>query len=223
MEYTFAGLPLPLRIKPPYPLTDDQLLRLSAKHKPVPIERDAEGYLLFMTPAGSITSHKNVYISRMLDQWAEDDGRGLAFDSNGGFTLPDGSMRAPDGAWIPLEKWDTLSHEQQTRYAPICPDFIIELRSESDSLSDLSRKMESWLINGTNSPGSSTLSKKQSPSTARAAHRKSSQPSPKSPEKAPSPASSSLSTASSANPPHSKWLVVSIGRPSSKGQTAGKA
>ncbi len=149
MEYTFAGLPLPLRIKPPYPLTDDQLLRLSAKHKPVPIERDAEGYLLFMTPAGSITSHKNVYISRMLDQWAEDDGRGLAFDSNGGFTLPDGSMRAPDGAWIPLEKWDTLSYEQQTRYAPICPDFIIELRSESDSLSDLSRKMESWLINGT--------------------------------------------------------------------------
>ncbi len=149
MEYTFAGLPLPLRIKPPYPLTDEELIRLSREHQPVPIERDAEGYLLFMTPAGSISSNKNAYLSAMLYVWAEEDGSGVSFDSSGGFTLPDGSMRAPDGAWIPLDRWNAISYEQQVRYAPICPDFIIELRSESDSLAELKSKMESWIINGT--------------------------------------------------------------------------
>src|ERR1700719_2644399 len=91
----------------------------------------------------------NSRITRLLDEWTEADGRGVAFDSNGGFTLPDGSMRAPDGAWVDLRRWQALSVEQQAGYAPLCPEFVIELHSPSDRLPDLAVKMEQWIGNGT--------------------------------------------------------------------------
>ncbi|NYF79439.1 Uma2 family endonuclease [Granulicella arctica] len=86
-----------------------------------------------MTPARSRASKINMRIGRLLDRWAEADGCGVVFDSNGGFTLPDGSMRAADAAWMRLEKWESLSAEGQARYAPLCLDFVIELRSQSVS------------------------------------------------------------------------------------------
>lgn len=79
---------------------------------------------------------------------ADTDGRGVAFDSNGGFTLPDGSMRAANAAWVALPRWKALSDADQSRYAPLCPDFVIELRSPSDSLPELKEKMELWIANG---------------------------------------------------------------------------
>lgn len=148
MEFTFAGLPLPLRILPPHPMTDEEIMQFCFLNEGLPVERDEEGYLLIMTPAGSTTANKNLYIGRMLDIWAEQDGRGLAFDSNGGFNLPDGSMRAADAAWLSLTRWDSLSPSDQARYAPVCPEFVIELRSPSDSLRLLQRKMERWIENG---------------------------------------------------------------------------
>jgi Uma2 family endonuclease len=72
----------------------------------------------------------------------------VAFDSNGGFTLPDGSMRAADAAWVELTRWNALSAQDQARFAPLCPDFVIELRSPSDNLSDLQTKMNQWIANG---------------------------------------------------------------------------
>jgi Uma2 family endonuclease len=101
-----------------------------------------------MTPAGSKTSIMNSRITRLLDEWAEADGRGIAFDSNGGFSLPDGSMRAADAAWVTRSRWDALTDAEQSRYAPLCPDFIIELRSPSDRLPELEKKMEQWIANG---------------------------------------------------------------------------
>ncbi len=148
MGYTFAGLPLPLRIKPPYPLTDEEIIRFGEEHRPYPVERDPEGYLLIMTPSGTATGRKNNYLSAMLYNWAEEDGRGISFDSNTGFTLPDHSMRAPDAAWVSLPKWNAISADEQERYARICPDFVIELRSPSDVLPDLHAKMAMWLRNG---------------------------------------------------------------------------
>jgi Uma2 family endonuclease len=148
MNFSLAEMPLPLRFRPETPMSDEELMRFCAANDALRVERDANGEILVMTPAGSKTSKMNSRITRLLDVWAEEDGRGVAFDSNGGFTLPDGSMRAADAAWIELKKWESLSSEDQARYAPLCPDFVIELRSPSDSLAELKEKMEQWIANG---------------------------------------------------------------------------
>jgi Uma2 family endonuclease len=148
MNFSLAEMPLPLRFRPETPMSDDELMRFCAANDALRVERDANGEILVMTPAGSKTSKMNMRIGRFLDVWAEEDGRGVAFDSNGGFTLPDGSMRAADAAWVELKKWESLSSEDQARYAPLCPDFVIELRSPSDSLAELKEKMEQWIANG---------------------------------------------------------------------------
>jgi Uma2 family endonuclease len=112
------------------------------------VERDAKGELIVMSPTGSEGSGWNSEIITDLNLWARQDGRGKVFDSNGGFTLPDGSMRAPDAAWVLLRRWNALSREDRKRFAPICPEFVIEVRSETDRLPDLQAKMEMWIANG---------------------------------------------------------------------------
>lgn len=102
-----------------------------------------------MSPAGGETSHKNSWINYQLMRWAEEEGRGLVFDSNGGFTLPDGSMRCADAAWVSWERWNRLTDSDRERFAPLCPEFVIELRSPSDRLAELQTKMDLWLKNGT--------------------------------------------------------------------------
>ena len=148
MNFNLAEMPLPLRFRPETPMSDEELMRFCAANEAVRVERDANGEILVMTPAGSKTSQMNSRITRLLDEWAEEDGRGAAFDSNGGFTLPDGSMRAADAAWVDRKKWDALSARDQERFAPLCPDFVIELRSPNDSLTELRTKMEHWITNG---------------------------------------------------------------------------
>jgi len=137
MDFVVNGLELPVRITPAVPMSDDELMRFCAANGDLRVEREPNGELLVMTPAGGRTGNINIRISRFLDEWAEADGRGLAFDSSTGFTLPDGSMRAPDAAWV-----------ANRRFAPICPDFVIELRSPSDSLTELRAKMNDWITNG---------------------------------------------------------------------------
>ncbi len=79
---------------------------------------------------------------------AELDGTGESFDSSAGFTLPNGATRSPDASWIKLERWNALTEEQKASFAPICPDFVIELRSQSDTLSGLQDKMQEYIVNG---------------------------------------------------------------------------
>jgi Uma2 family endonuclease len=148
MNFALTEMPLPLRFRPEKPMSDEDLMRFSAANDALRVERDANGEILVMTPAGSKTSRMNSRITRLLDEWAETDGRGIAFDSNGGFNLPDGSVRAADAAWVHKSRWDALSDADQARFSPICPDFIIELRSPNDSLTELKQKMEQWLANG---------------------------------------------------------------------------
>ncbi len=128
-------------------MTDDELLRFCAANDTLRIEREPNGELIVMTPTGSEGSGMNAEITADLTIWARQDGRGKVFDSNGGFTLPDGSMRAADAAWLLLSRWNKLTLADQKRFAPICPDFVIELRSESDSLKDLQAKMDQWIAN----------------------------------------------------------------------------
>jgi Uma2 family endonuclease len=148
MNFALAEMPLPLRFRPETPMSDEDLMRFCAANDFLRVERDANGEIHVMTPAGSKTSRMNSRITRLLDEWAEADGRGLSFDSNGGFTLPDGSVRAADAAWVDRKRWDALSAKDQARFAPLCPDFVIELRSPNDSLPELQAKMDQWIANG---------------------------------------------------------------------------
>lgn len=148
MNLALTDVPLPLRFRPDTPMSDDELMRFCAANEILRVEREPNGEILVMTPAGSKSSKMNMRIGRLLDEWAEADGRGVAFDSNGGFSLSDGSMRAADAAWVRIERWEALSEQDQARFAPLCPDFIIELRSQSDKLPELQAKMQQWIANG---------------------------------------------------------------------------
>ena len=141
-------LPLVLRLPPNLVITDDQLLELCAINRELRIERNGEGELLIMPPEGSSTGHRNLKIAVRLGSWAEQDGTGVGFGSAAGFTLPNGAMRSPDAAWIARERWERLSHDQQDKFSPICPDFVLELRSPSDRLRTLQDKMEEYIANG---------------------------------------------------------------------------
>ncbi len=101
-----------------------------------------------MPPAGSGTGHRNIKISARLQWWAERDGTGLAFDSSTGFTLPNSAVRSPDASWIAQERWEQVPPERRDTFAPICPDFVLELRSPSDVLRDLHDKLAEYLANG---------------------------------------------------------------------------
>jgi Uma2 family endonuclease len=153
-EYTVAmnlALPeteLPVRLRFDRPMTDEELMRFCAENEFLQIERDANGELIVMSPSGSEGGGVELDVATELNIWARQDGRGKVFGSNAGFTLPDGSMRAADAHWVSWPKWNALTAADQKRYAPICPEFVIEIRSESDRLATLQEKMQMWLANG---------------------------------------------------------------------------
>lgn len=138
----------PVRIRPESPMSDEEFMRFCAANEPMRLEREPDGEITVMSPSGFETGRINSRITRLLDEWAETDGRGTVTDSNGGYALPDGSVRAPDAAWIKFGKVQPLSEEQQAGFPPVSPDFVIELRSPSDKPADLRRKMQWWLDNG---------------------------------------------------------------------------
>jgi len=111
-------------------------------------ELDPGGECRVMTPASSGSGRRNQLLSQRLGVWAEADGRGLTFDSSTGFTLPDGAIRSPDASWVARDRWDALTAEEQEGFAPLCPDFVAELRSASDRLRDLREKMAEYLGQG---------------------------------------------------------------------------
>lgn len=130
-------------------MTTAQFYEFCAVNPELRIERTAEGEVIVMPPAFSDTGNRNVKISYQVIAWAEANDMGEVFDSSAGFTLPNGATRSPDTSWIPSDRWNALSAEQQESFAPICPDFVIELRSKSDRLAPLQRKMQEYLDNGT--------------------------------------------------------------------------
>ena len=148
-SFDISFLPLPVRVSTPVPMTDDELLRFSSDNSALRIEQEPNGDLTIMTPGGGNTGKMNLQISRLLGNWAETDGRGYGFDSSTGFRLPDGSVRSPDASWVAKERWDALSEMEQTKYSPLCPEFVIELTSPTDRPKDVRRKMlEDWMPNG---------------------------------------------------------------------------
>ena len=129
-------------------LTDEQFYRLCRDNPELRMELTSEGGLVVMSPTGAKTGWRNSKLNQRLANWADADGRGIAFDSNTGFELPNGAKRSPDAAWVRLEAWQDLTNEEQERFAPLCPDFVAELRSPQDSLTSLKAKMQEYIDNG---------------------------------------------------------------------------
>jgi Uma2 family endonuclease len=140
--------PVNVQLGPKLRLDEEELFELCRRNPELQIERTATGDLIVMTPAGGESSYKNARIVAALTVWAERDGGGVVFDSSGGFILPNGAMRSPDAAWLARPRLAGLSAEQKQRFLPLCPDFVIELRSLTDSLADLQAKMEEYRDNG---------------------------------------------------------------------------
>lgn len=128
--------------------TDDELFEFCVANKELRIERDEKGQIIIMPPTGSLGSAHNMTVASLLWNWNQKAKSGIVFDSSGGFRLPDKSMRAPDAAWIRKERWEQLSLDEKKKFAPLTPDFIIEVRSESDWLEELQNKMRKWMANG---------------------------------------------------------------------------
>ena len=146
-EADLAGIPLPATLRPPVPLTDDELIAFSRRNRPYRIELNARGEIEIMTPVGAEGGHLEALVTYHLARWAEENG-GICFGPNTGFRLPDSSVLSPDAAWISETSWRALSKEQRRRYAPLCPEFVIEILSVSDSRATLKTKMATWISNG---------------------------------------------------------------------------
>jgi Uma2 family endonuclease len=148
MILAFSEDAMPVRISFERPLSDEALMRFSAANEWLRVERDVNGELIVMSPVGSEGSATELDVAVELALWARRDVRGKAFGSTAGFTMPDTSVRAADAAWVSFLRWNALTREEQQGYAPICPEFVIEVRSKSDRLKILQAKMEMWIANG---------------------------------------------------------------------------
>lgn len=129
-------------------MTQAQFYEFCQANQDLRIERTAQGEVIIMPPAFSDTGNRNFNIAVQLGIWAEQNGTGIGFDSSAGFTLSNGATRSPDASWIKLERWNALTAAEQASFAPICPDFVIELRSASDTLISLQTKMQEYIDNG---------------------------------------------------------------------------
>ncbi|MEJ6487144.1 Uma2 family endonuclease [Nostoc punctiforme UO1] len=146
MNATTTTFPSTLKLK--IDLTDDQFFEMCQKNRDYRFERTASGELLIMPPTGSDTGRRNVKLTTQLDIWNSESNLGEVFDSSTGFTLLNGAERSPDASWVKIERWNALTPEQQEKFSPICPDFVVELRSRTDSLKDLQEKMQEYIENG---------------------------------------------------------------------------
>lgn len=129
-------------------MSDDEFFDFCMKHPELRIERTSEGDLIIMPPTGGETGRSNFKLTTHFGNWVEADGSGEGFDSSTEFKLPNGAHRSPDVAWVRRERWEALTPEQRRKFPPLCPDFVIELRSNTDRLGMLKDKMQEYIDNG---------------------------------------------------------------------------
>lgn len=136
--------PIVLQMPPELQMTDDQFFNFCQINRNLRIERSQRGEILLLTLVGGISSNRNAILTGELGIWTKRDGTGVGFASCTGFTLSIGSVRSPDASWIKLERWNALSKAQQEKFAPICPDFVVELRPDFEDLEPLQAKMQEY-------------------------------------------------------------------------------
>ena len=129
-------------------LTDEQFFELCSANRDLRFERSACGELIIMAPVTGMSGYRNLKLSQQLANWANTNDLGIGFDSSTGFKLPNGADRSPDVSWMRLERWNALTEEQKDSFIPLAPDFVIELRSKTDTLQTLQAKMQEYMENG---------------------------------------------------------------------------
>ena len=140
--------PLTLDLRPVIHLTHEQFEKIALANPDVRVELTAEGALELMPPTGGNTGRRNSDLTVDITIWNRRSKQGVVFDSSTTFRLPNGAERSPDVAWVASERWNALTPEEQDSFPPLCPDFVIELRSKTDSLKKLQTKMEEYILNG---------------------------------------------------------------------------
>lgn len=135
-------------LQPTLALTDEQFEQVARDNRDLKFERTATGELLIMAPTGGDTGNRNFELYGPFWAWNKKAQLGFGFDSSTAFKLPSGAIRSPDIAWVVRSSWLALTPEQRQQFPPLCPDFVLELRSKSDSLSPLQEKMQEYLDNG---------------------------------------------------------------------------
>ena|SRR5215216_1958488 len=129
-------------------VTPEQFERLCHKHRDLRLELTSTGELIVMPGTGSQTGIRNANLTYQLTAWTINDASGVCFDSSTIFALPNNARRSPDASWVRRARWDSLSEWQKEGFAQLCPDFVVELRSPSDSLATLHSKMLEYIANG---------------------------------------------------------------------------
>lgn len=129
-------------------LSDDEFFDFCMLNEDLSLELTSEGDLIIMSPTGGKTGHRNFKLIGSFAAWAKEDGTGKGFDSSTVFALPNGAKRSPDLAWVRNERWEALTEKEQEKFPPLCPDFVVELRSPSDALPMLQAKMQEYIANG---------------------------------------------------------------------------
>ena len=143
-----APMPMELRFEPAIPMTEEAFIAFCAQNSDMRIELTAEGVLEIMPPAFGISGNKNGQITLQLGNWSNQDDTGVFFDSSAGFRLPNRAIRSPDASWVLRSRLAALTDEDKNRFIPLCPDFVVELRSTTDRLSVLQAKMAEYIANG---------------------------------------------------------------------------
>ncbi len=139
---------VPINIPKTLRVNDEQFLDFVKANPELRLERTATGELIAMSPTGSEIGHYNSELNGDLVVWNRQQRLGKVFDSSSGFRLPNGAIRSPDVAWVAQARWDALTTDQQQGFAPLCPDFVIQLMSKTDVLEDIQQKMAEYLDNG---------------------------------------------------------------------------
>ena len=147
-ELATGTSPIVIHMQPVLNLSEDEFFHFCQINRELRIERNAQGELIIMSPTGGESGDQDSEINMQLRNWSKRNGTGTTFSSSTGFRLPNGSVRSPDASWISYARLNTLSKEQRRKFIPLCPEFVIELRSPSDLLSDLRAKMQEYLENG---------------------------------------------------------------------------
>lgn len=143
-----ATITLPPTLKLHLELTDEQFFWLCQHNRDLRFERTAKGEILIMPPTGGETGNSNADLTFQLQAWTRQNNLGKAFDSSTGFKLPNGANRSPDVSWVKRDRYYALTPEQREKFPPLCPDFVVELRSPSDFLKETQEKMQEYIDNG---------------------------------------------------------------------------
>lgn len=129
-------------------LSDDEFFELCQANPSLDFERNAQQEIIVMPPAGSESSEYCSEANYQLQHWNRPKRLGHVYESSSGFKLPDSSVRSPDAAWLSQAKWEQLTPEQRRKFPPVCPEFMLEIKSPLDDMTDLQAKMETYLANG---------------------------------------------------------------------------